>query len=207
MAADMILYWSSRSPFVRKVMVAAHELGLEHRIRTVPTLVSATVPNFEHLSVNPLGRIPTLVLEDGTTLFDSQPIIEYLNEFSRGWLVPPAGPARLRAMRWHALATGLLEVLVAWLSERSRAIPHNAAIAGYERKARATLNLLEQEAADIAGAPFSMGHIAIGVALGYLDFRYSSLNWREGRPKLAAWGEVFAARPSAKATVPVDDRK
>lgn len=207
MAADLTLYWSTRSPFVRKVMVAAHELGVQDRIRTVPTLVAATAPNMEHLAVNPLGRIPTLVLPDGTALYDSQPIIEYLNEGARGFLVPPGGAARMQAMRWHALGTGLLEVLVAWHGERNRAAPHHVAIGGYEAKTRATLDLLERESGNIAVAPFGIGHIALGCALGYLDFRFDALGWREGRPGLAAWGAAFDARPSAKATKPFDERK
>ena len=203
---DLTLYWSSRSPFVRKVMVAAHELGMAARIRTVPTLVSMVAPNLLHLAVNPLGRIPTLVLEDGTPVYDSQPIIEYLNEFARGWLVPASGPARLHAMRWHALGTGLLDVLVLWHSERSRAAPHEAAIGGFEAKTHATLDLLERESPALGAAAFGIGHIALGCALGYLDFRFAPLNWREGRPRLAAWEATFAARPSAIATQPFDDR-
>ena len=204
---DLTLYWSTRSPFVRKVMVAAHELGVAARIKTVPTLVAVTAPNIEHLAVNPLGRIPTLVLADGTALYDSQPIIEYLNEYARGWLVPPNGPARLRAMRWHALGTGLLDVLVAWNSERNRAAPHHLAMAGFEAKTKATLDLMEREAAALGTAQFGIGHIAVGCALGYLDFRFQPLGWREGRPRLAAWAESFDARPSAMATKPFDDRK
>jgi glutathione S-transferase len=207
MAADLILHWSSRSPFVRKVMVAAHELGLAHRIKCVPTTVSATAPNLEHLAVNPLGRIPCLVLPGGLTLFESQPIIEYLNEGARGMLVPPAGPQRLHAMRWHALGTGLLEVLVAWHGERARPSPHHVAMAGYEAKTRATLDLLEREAGAIRGASFAIGHIALGCLLGYLDFRFGALQWREGRPWLAAWGAEFDARASARETKPHDDRR
>ena len=207
MNADLTLYWSSRSPFVRKVMVAAHELGMVHRIRTVPTLVSMTAPNMEHLAVNPLGRIPTLVLPDGSTIYDSLPIIEYLNEGARGWLVPPNGPARVRALRWHALGTGLLEVLVFWLGERNRAAPHHVAMAGFEAKAKATLDLLEREAHGIAATQFGIGHIALGCALSYTDFRFGALQWRNGRPRLAAWGEVFDARASAQATKPVDERR
>ncbi len=203
----LTLYWSTRSPFVRKVMVAAHELGVAERLHTVPTLVAMTAPNMPHLAVNPLGRIPTLVLADGTAIYDSQPIIEYLNEYARGWLVPPNGQARLHALRWHALGTGLLDVLVLWHGERGRTYPHHVAIAGFEAKARATLDLLERECPALEMAQFGIGHIAVGCALGYLDFRFGPLNWREGRPRLAAWGASFDARPSAVATKPFDERK
>ena len=205
--ADLILYASTRSPFVRKVMVAAHELGVAARIRQVPTLVAATAPNMDHLAVNPLGRIPTLVLADGTTLYESQAIIEYLNEYARGWLVPPNGAPRLQAMRWHALGTGLLDVLVAWNSERNRSFSHQVAMAGFEAKTKATLDLLERESGRLRGTDFNIGHIAVGCALGYLDFRFQPQHWREGRPGLTAFAAEFDARPSAIATKPFDDRK
>jgi glutathione S-transferase len=210
MAADLTLYWSTRSPFVRKVMVAAHELGLAERIRTVPTLVAITAPNLTHLAMNPLGRIPTLVLADGTTLYDSLAIIEYLNELAGGSLLPPGGRARLQALRWHALGNGLLEVLMLWNSERQRnpppVAPHPAALEGFQAKTQATLDLLERESAALAATPFGIGQIAVGCALGYLDFRFAPLGWRTGRPGLAAWGEGFDARPSAIATKPFDER-
>jgi glutathione S-transferase len=205
--ADLILYWSTRSPFVRKVMVAAHELGVAARIRQVPTLVAATAPNMDHLAVNPLGRIPTMVLADGTVLYESQAIIEYLNEYARGWLVPPGGLPRVQAMRWHGLGTGLLDVLVAWNSERNRSFSHQVAMAGFEAKTRATLDLLERESGRLRGTDFNIGHIAVGCALGYLDFRFQQLKWREGRPGLAALAAELDARPSFQATKPFDDRK
>ena len=204
MSADLTLFWSSRSPFVRKVMVAAHELGLAERIRTIPTLVATTAPNISHLTINPLGRIPTLVLPNGTALFDSLAIIEYLNEMSRGFLVPPAGPQRLQAMRLHALGTGLLEVLVAWHGERNRPHPHQVAIGGFEAKTAATLDLLERESSGIVLAQYNVGHIALGCALGYLDFRFAALGWRQGRNSLAAWHAGWEQRPAAKATAPHD---
>jgi glutathione S-transferase len=187
--------------------VAAHELGLAERIRTVPTLVAMTAPNLPHLAVNPLGRIPTLVLADGTALYDSLPIIEYLNELAAGSLLPASGPARVQALRWHALGTGLLEVLVLWNSERNRQAPHPAALEGFDAKTRATLDLLERESAALTSAPFGIGQIAVGCSLGYLDFRFAPLAWRETRPGLTAWAEGFNARPSAVVTRPFDERQ
>ena len=200
--ADLILYWSTRSPFVRKVMVAAHELGVAARIRQVPTLVAATAPNMEHLAVNPLGRIPTMVLADGTVLYESQAIIEYLNEYARGWLVPPNGMPRIQAMRWHGLGTGLLDVLVAWNSERNRSFSHQVAMAGYEAKTRATLDLLERESGRLRGTDFNIGHIAVGCALGYLDFRFAHIDWRTRHPNLAKLYEKLAQRASFADTLP-----
>lgn len=202
----MTLYWSSRSPFVRKVMVAAHELGLAERITRVPTVVALTaVPDDALLARNPLGRIPTLVLADGTALFDSLVICEYLDGL-RGapTLFPPPGPARLAALRRHALGTGLCEMLVLWRTERARPEPSQAMLEGFARKLAASLAALEAEAPALAAAPFGIGHIAIGCALGYLDFRYADRPWRPGCPALAAWYEGFRARPSARATEHAD---
>ena len=117
----MTLHWSPRSPFVRKVMVAAHELGLADRIATVRTVVAMANVNRALLAENPLGKIPTLVLEDGTILYDSQVIIEYLDSLvGGGRLVPASGPARWLELRRHALANGLLEQLILWRSERDK---------------------------------------------------------------------------------------
>ena len=93
----MKLHWSPRSPFVRKVMVTAHEVGLAERIQTVRTMVAMDTPNAGLLADNPLSKIPTLVLDDGTVLFDSLTICEYLDSVGGGSLFPPAGPARSRA--------------------------------------------------------------------------------------------------------------
>jgi len=204
-ATDMALYWSSRSPFVRKVMVAAHEAGLADRIRRIPIVVAMTIPNREILAQNPLGKIPTLVLADGTTLFDSLVICEYLDGLHDGpKLVPATGPARITALRWHALGTGLCDLLVLWRTERSRPSPSPAVLEGFAMKRDASLDALEAEAPALSAAPFGIGHVAIGCALGYLDFRYGEEPWRAGRPALAAWYESFRGRPSVRATEYVD---
>ena len=107
--ARMKLHWSPRSPFVRKVMVAAHELGLADRIDRVRTVVRMIQPNADLLPDNPLSKIPTLVLADGTVLFDSVVICEYLDALAGGGtLFPPSGPERWTALARHALANGLL---------------------------------------------------------------------------------------------------
>jgi len=201
----MDLHWSSRSPFVRKVMVAAHESGLAGRIRTVPTLVALTLLNRDILRRNPLGKIPTLVLPDGSTLFDSHLICEYFDTLHQGpRLVPPEGPARIAALRWHALGTGLCDLMVLWLTERRRPAPSAVIEEGFALKRAATLDLLDAEAGAFAAAPFGLGQIAIGCARGYLDFRWAADPWRPGRTALDAWQAGFSARPSALATAHVD---
>jgi glutathione S-transferase len=203
----MKLMWSSRSPFVRKVMVAAHEVGVADRIVTERVVVSANKPNATVMAVNPLNKIPTLVLDDGTALYDSRVIAEYLDTLHDGPPLHPADPAaRLKALRRQALADGMLEVGVAWLGElrRAKEAQSESHLSTYRFKTRQALDLLEAEGlAPPAGRP-DIGQIAVGCALGYLDFRYPDEAWRAGRPRLAAWYDGFAQRPSMRATEPVE---
>ncbi len=206
--ARMKLHWSPRSPFVRKVMVAAHELGLADRIDPVRTVVRMTQPNADLLPDNPLSKIPTLVLADGTALFDSLVICEYLDALAGGGkLFPPSGPERWTALTRHALGNGLLDALVLWRNERDK--PEVARLPelldSFAAKTRTTLGRLERDAPNLSNARFGIDHIAVGCCLSYLDFRFPDLQWREGRPVLAAWHEGFRARPSAQATEAVDD--
>jgi glutathione S-transferase len=209
MSAPMILHWSPRSPYVRKVMIAAHEMGLQDRIRTVRTVAGGTTPHWELMKINPVGKIPTLELEDGTAIYDSPVIIEYLDTLHTGpKLYPAAWPERLTALRRHALGQGMLDSALPLLAEGFRppekqSEPHKEL---WRAKLRACVEALEHEAEALATSPFTVGHIAIGVALGYLDFRFDSLRWRDGHPKLAAWHASFDARPSVQANMPVDDR-
>ena len=203
----MKIFWSSRSPFVRKVMVFAHEAGLAARIETVRTLVAMSQANRELMQTNPLGKIPTLVTDDGRALFDSYVICEYLDGLHGGAkLVPQAPEPRLQALRWHALGDNLLDNLVLWRNEQMRPQPQQSpeTLAALEAKARAGLDYLEREAAALGNAAIGIGHVAIAVALGYVDFRFPQLAWRDGRPKLAVWHSTFAQRPSYQATMPVD---
>jgi glutathione S-transferase len=204
----MTLHWSPRSPYVRKVMIAAHELGLAGRLRTLRTVVGGTTPHLELMRDNPLGKIPTLVLEDGTILYDSPVICEYLDTLHDGPKLFPAWPDRAVALRRLALGDGMLDIALAWLGERFRPVekqsePHMAL---WDAKLRACVAALEAEAEALAASRFGIGHIAIGVALSYLDFRFGDLGWRDGHPRLAAWQAAFDARPSVAANLPIDDR-
>jgi glutathione S-transferase len=203
----MKLHWSPRSPFVRKVMAFAHETGLAGRIETVKTLVSSTTANRELMRVNPLGKIPTLITDDGKALFDSSVICEYLDSLHGGEKLYPQSPEkRWQALRWHALGDNMLDNLILWRGELLRAKPQQSPeiLAAFETKIRASLDALDNDAAALGAAPLSIGHVAVGVALGYIDFRFPDLAWRNGHPKIAAWHESFARRPSYQATLPVD---
>ena len=202
----MKLHWSPRSPFVRKVMIAAHELGLADRIETVRTVVQMSSPNPALLPDNPLGKIPTLLLDDGTVLFDSLTICEYLDSLGGSRLFPAPGPARWTALTWHALGQGFMDLCILWRNERDKPPARQTPewLDAFGLKASTTLDALEGMAPALQGAPYGIGHIAIGCALGYLDFRFAALAWRAGRPALAAWQAGFDARPAVRATEAVD---
>jgi glutathione S-transferase len=182
-------------------------VGVADRIVTERVIVSANKPNAAVMALNPLNKIPTLVLDDGTVVYDSRVIAEYLDTLHDGPRLHPADPAaRLKALRRQALADGMLEVGVLWLGERNR--PKEAQgesyLSAYRLKIGMALDLLESEGLDPPTAMPDIGQIAVGCALGYLDFRYPDEAWRTGRPGIAAWYNAFAQRPSMRATEPVD---
>ncbi len=209
MTQPMILHWSPRSPYVRKVMIAIHEMGLQDHIRTVRTVAGGTTPHLELMKLNPLGKIPTLELGDGSVLYDSPVIIEYLDTLHAGAkLFPAAWPERLTALRRHALGQGMLDAALALLSESFRPAerqsePHMAL---WRLKLTTCLDAMEQEAGALAESQYGIGHLAIGVALAYLDFRFAALSWRTNHPALTAWHATFNDRPAVQANMPVDDR-
>jgi glutathione S-transferase len=202
----MKLHWSPRSPFVRKVMIVAHELGLVDRIACVRTVAATTKPHLGLMADNPLSKIPTLVLDDGTVLYDSPVVCEYLDGLHAGPKLYPAElKERLTALRRQALGDGFLDFLLLLRNERERAHPSEAHLSAYTTKKQAVLDALDREADALAASPFNIGHIAVGCALSYLDFRYADEDWRKDHPRAAAWHADFAARPSVRATEPVDD--
>lgn len=204
----MKLYWSTRSPFARKVMVFAHETDLVPRIQPVATFVSNTKPNRDLLRINPLGKIPTLITDDGMALFDSYVICEYLDSLHGGArLIPPEGKARWQALRWHSVGNNMLDNLVPWRNEvlRPQAQQSPETLAGFELKIRAAVRYLDRDAATLGAAAVGIGHVAIACALGYMDFRFPALAWREGNPGIAGWYGAFAQRPSIRNTMPFEE--
>ena len=201
----MKLHHSTTSPYVRKVMVAAIELGLVDRIETVPAKVSPIVRTAPVIADNPLGKVPTLIADDGTVLFDSRVISEYLDALAGGGrLIPASGPARWRALTEQALADGLLDAALLERYEtslRPSELLWPAWRDGQHDKVEKALDRMEQATAGFAGR-VDIGTIATGCALSYLDFRFPNLGWRNDRPQLTGWFAAFAARPSMAATVP-----
>jgi glutathione S-transferase len=203
----MKLYWSPRSPFVRKVMVCAHEIGIADRIENIYTLVSASAVNADMMRVNPLGRIPALEVENGKILYDSVVICDYLDtRYGEARLFPRDEASRWDALRRHALANGMLEILVQWRSERSRPPAQQSpdTLRAFESKIASGLSAADAEPAS-SGA-VDIGHVTLGVVLGYLDFRYAEIDWRARHPQLAQWFESFVARASMKYTAHRDER-
>jgi glutathione S-transferase len=204
----MKLHWSPRSPFVRKVMIVAHEVGVADRLQCVRTVAAMMTPHPELMIDNPLSKIPTLVLDDGTVLYDSAVICEYFDGLHDGpKLFPETSRERMAALRRQALGDGWLDALVLWRGEimRPAAQQSQPYLASFAVRNKATLAALEREAATLEASAFSIGHIAIGCALAYLDFRFADRPWRNAHPLLARWHAKFAARASFRATEPVDD--
>lgn len=201
-----VLHWSPKSPYVRKVMIALHEKGLADQVTTVRTYVDPMVPLRDFMATNPMSKIPTLELETGEILFDSHVICRWADQ--TGETDTKLFPDTLIAERDEALGTGLIDIALPWLVEarlRPAALRSDEVIALYRLKMNAVADWLEGRVDDLAARPFDIGHLSIGVALCYLDFRFSDEEWRQGRPKLAAWHAGFCQRKSVKETVFHDD--
>ncbi len=172
----MKLRYSPTSPYVRKVMVLAYETGLEPRIEHMPTTVVPDKPNLEVQRENPLIKVPTLVTDDGEVLFDLRVICEYLDTLHQGpKIFPPAGKARWVALRQQALGDGILDAAILTRYEtflRPKQFLWNDWVESQMRRVRGGLAALEGKLKEGAlSGPLTIGQIAVGCALGYLDFR------------------------------------
>lgn len=199
----MILYWSARSPYVRKVMVCAHELGIADRIQRVARVASADGTYAEFQKINPVGQIPALLLDDGTVVPNSTVICDYLaTNFGGEALLPAGGAARLDVMRRYGFGEGVIDRAIRWVSEnlRPRELRSEKVTEANRHAVRLTLDLLEGEVRGWPRERFDLGDIAVSCSLGYLDFRHSRFDWRSGHPGLADYYAHHAARPSMRAT-------
>ncbi len=206
-STSLKLRYGRRSPYVRKVLVTAIEAGIEDRIECVETDIQDPASDIGR--DNPLAKIPTLLLADGTALYDSPVICEYLDFIAAEQprhrpLFPPPGPERWSALRRQALADGIMDASVTTFLERQRdAVQRSDAWEMRQiAKIQRALNVLEEEARDMADGPLTIGTIAIGCALGYLDLRLTEIGWRGDHPTLAGWFEPFSGRPSMRTTMP-----
>jgi glutathione S-transferase len=202
----MKLHSNPASPYGRKVKVVAHETGLFERLAVHNLQTSAVGPDLGLVADNPLGKIPCLVLEDGGALYDSRVICEYLDGIhDRQPLFPASGAERWDALRLQALGDGVMDAALIARYEtflRPEELRWPAWVDGQLDKVHRGLDRLEAVDAPTFGGRLDIGTVTVGCALGYLDFRYGALDWRRGRPALAAWFDGFAARPSMLATAP-----
>ncbi len=199
----MKLYYNPASPYVRKVRVLAMENGLMDAIELAEVTITPVGPDADLCADNPIGKIPTLVRDDGGALYDSRVICEYLDGLHGGARMFPEHDAeRWTALRRQALADGILDAAVNTRYEtflRPRELRWPDWSDGQMAKVRRSLDELEEES---FGEGVDIGTISVACALGYLDFRYPDEGWRDTRPKLAAWCEKFSARPSMSETRP-----
>lgn len=198
----MQLHFNPASPFARKVMVVAYECNIAEKITQSPLLLSPVKPDPGVNADNPLGKIPALSLDDGTTLYDSRVICEYLNDLGGGNLYPPSGSARWTARRREACADGICDAAILARYEgfvRPEEKRWEEWTNAQLNKFRRALQSLESEGIDDT---VDIGSLSIVIALDYLDFRYPEEDWRSTHPTLAAWAQKFSSRESLLQTMP-----
>jgi glutathione S-transferase len=202
----MKLWYSPASPFVRKCLIVAHERDLADRITLVDAAANVVNPDQRIVQSNPSGKIPTMVLEDGTALFDNRVICAYLDSIHDGKkLTPRSGAKRFEVMTLEALGDGIMDAAVnnryetAMRPAEFQWIPWSE---GQMGKVNASLDQLEASWLKSLGRVPNMGSISVAAALGYLEFRYPDLKWRKNRKGLARWFKRFSERPSFIASKP-----
>ena len=203
----MKLIGSAASPYVRKVRVVLAEKRLDYQF-VIEDVWSAdtTISNS-----NPLGKVPCLVMEGGEAMFDSRVIVEYLDTLSPvGKLIPQQSRERAEVKTWEALADGVLDAAILARLEanwagRTKAQRSQAWIDRQQAKVNASVKAMSQGLGDkpfCAGIYLSLADIAVGCALGYLDFRFASIDWRTPYPNLAKLQDKLMQRASFGDTKP-----
>ncbi|MEN9689116.1 MAG: hypothetical protein RI998_1113 [Pseudomonadota bacterium] len=203
----MKLIGALTSPYVRKVRIVMAEKKLEYEFILEDVWAADTTIT----QSNPLGKVPCLVMEGGEALFDSRVIVEYLDTLSPvGKLIPPSGRERVEVKTWEALADGLLDSAIAarleahWVGrsdgERSQAWIDRQLGKVHDSLAAMSVGLSDK--AHCTGNHMSLADIAVGCALGYLDFRFPNIDWRDNHPNLARLHDKLMQRPSFTETLP-----
>jgi glutathione S-transferase len=202
----MKLIGSYTSPFVRKVRIVLAEKKIEHEFEIdSPWLADSGVPN-----LNPLGKIPVLLLDDNTPLFDSRVIVEYIDNVTpNNKLFPAPNRERIEVKRWEAIADGICDAAATAFLEAKRPAGEQSAswIARQREKVSRGLDFMADELGDkpfCMGTHFSMADIACVTALGYLVFRFADIEWSEKHPNLARLYAKLMQRPAFADTVPHD---
>ncbi|NBE07480.1 glutathione S-transferase [Paragemmobacter ruber] len=201
----MRLYHSPTSPYVRKVMVLLHETGQLGDVERITGSGNPVDPGTAPLEANPLGKVPALERADGPALYDSRVICRYLDDRAGAGLYP-TGARLWDTLTVEATGDGILDAALLMVYEgriRPEEMRFGPWVEGQWAKVDRALDALETRWIAHLEGSLDAGQIAVGCALGYLDFRHDARGWRVGRPRLAAWYAQFAARPSMQATVPV----
>lgn len=200
----MRLYHSQTSPYVRKVMLLLEESGHTAAVDLVSVMGSPLDPGSLPIDRNPLGKIPALDRPEGPTLYDSRVICRYLDAHFSAGLYPEA-PALWEVLTLEATADGILDAAVLMRYEEllrpaDKRFPdwHE----GQWQKVTRALDALESQWQPHLTGPLHMGVLAVGAALGYLDFRHGTRPWRPGRPHLTALYDRLSARPAFQKTAP-----
>jgi glutathione S-transferase len=204
----MKLFYAPQSPFARKVRAAAIELGLSDQIVLEYTEVVPGKPNEGFArQFNPLRKIPALLTGDGETIFDSTVICEYLDQLAGGGiLIPRASPSRWRVLTQHAVAQGVCESVISiryetWL--RPEAHRWDVWIHDQWNKIDGGLKWFEDEPGALEG-PINIAHLALGSAIGYIDFRWPAVEWRARFARIRDWFEQLDQRQSFALTRPAN---
>ena len=197
----MRLFYSKTSPYSRKVRLVIHEKGLQNTIISVACNPFDEVPELE--AANPLGKVPTLILDDGSSLYDSPVICAYLDSLTPGRLIPESGRERWNVLRWEALCDGVVDATYNIVMERRRDTQEQSAgwIEQWKTQVIRTLNHIEATI-DMLPSQVTLAQLALGTALGYLEFRLPDLDWRSRCPALAAWYGDFSVRDTMQHTLP-----
>ena len=202
----MKLIGALTSPYVRKVRVVMAEKKLDFQLVLEDVWNSDTIR-----ASNPLGKVPCLVMEGGEAVFDSRVIVEYLDALSPvGKLIPPSGRQRVEVRTWEALADGLLDAAILARLENHWAgrAPEQRSPAWVERQMKTVSGALKSmsqglgEKSWCAGNAFTLADVAVGCALGYLDFRFPQVDWRTEYPNLERLSDKLATRQSFADTLP-----
>ena len=198
----MQLFYSKTSPYSRKVRLVIQEKGLVDKIEAFPCNPFDELPALK--AANPLGKVPTLITDSGFALYDSPVICEYLDSLTpENPLIPESGMARWQIRRWEALADGMLDAAYNLVMERRRPSREQSA-QWMQRWETDVTRAIQQAGRDMGDLPeaITLAQLALGAALGYLDFRLPEFAWRDGRSVISRWYDVFEMRPSMLQTRP-----
>jgi glutathione S-transferase len=201
----MKLVFSPASPFARKVRIAAIELGLIDKIEFIPTTLTPGQPNEDYMRINPVKKLPALILDNGDVIVDSYVIAEYLDELAGGGkLVPASGPLRWKVKSEHSMLQGMLDSMLLCRYEklvRPQELRWQAWADDHWSRAWNGMARFDKQT-EMLSRPLDIAQIALVCVLGYADFRFADCGWRKAFPALDAFHEKMLGRPSVRISMP-----